>query len=168
MTEPIWLQYARKQIGIREIPGPRHSAGVMGMVKRARDWLGIAVNSDEVPWCGTFVADCMIAAGFPRPRGAIAVRAKWWLNFGHKLPMNDRPPLGAIAVFGRQGGGHVGFVVAWHTNGDLDILGGNQGNAVNVRRFPKARLVGLRWPTNAVPMALAPLSGGAKGTTGEG
>lgn len=157
MTEPAWLKAARSQIGVREIPGPRHSPGVMGMVARAAGWLGIPVRDDETAWCGTFVASCIATAGFKPPRGAVGVRASWWGGWGEALSVTaTRPPLGAIAVFTRQGGGHVGFEVGVHADGDLDILGGNQGNAVNIRRFPRARLTALRWPPGAAMAGPAP------------
>jgi hypothetical protein len=41
----------------------------------------------------------------------------------------------------------VGFVQSVNADGSLNILGGNQGDAVNVRRFPRDRLIALRWPT---------------------
>lgn len=163
MKRPTWLKAAYSQIGVREIPGPANSRGVMAMVERAKGWLGISVTADSVPWCGTFVASCMAIAGFKPPRGAIGVRAKWWATWGESVGTTaTRPPLGAIAVFDRAGGGHVGFVVAVHDNGDFDIIGGNQGDAVNIRRFPRSRLLALRWPSGVPHAETAPW---AKGKT---
>ena len=169
MTEPAWISYARRQIGIRETPGTANEPRVMAMAKRAARWLGAAYAADSVPWCGLFVADCMAAAGFTPPRAFVGLRAKAWSGWGIACSVfATRPPLGAIAVFGREGGGHVGFVVGAHSNGDLDILGGNQGDAVNIRRFPRARLIALRWPAGVAmgePVAWAGSAGTA--TTGE-
>ena len=47
-----------------------------------------------------------------------------YLSWGEKL---DRPVLGCVVVFTRDGGGHVGFVVGKSTSGNLLVLGGNQG-----------------------------------------
>jgi len=169
IPEPKWLSIARSKIGVREIRGPQHSPGVMGMVQRASGWLGIRVTDDETPWCGTFVAACFADAGYKPPRGFIGVRAKAWATWGMPCPMPaTRPSLGSVAVFGRDGGGHVGFVVGVHSNGDLDILGGNQGDAVNIRRFPRSRLLALRWPLGAAmgePVTWA--SARTQQTTGE-
>lgn len=66
-------------------------------------------------------------------------------------------PLGAIAVFGRTGGGHVGQVVGVYANGDLDILVANQGNAIDIRRFPRYRLIAFRWPADHPIGPAAPL-----------
>jgi uncharacterized protein (TIGR02594 family) len=134
------LIYARGHIGLREIPGPRHAPGIMAMVRRAARFLGIDVNSDETPWCGTFVADCMwTGSGITPPK--IAVRAKAWATWGRPIA----PCLGAVLVFGRQGGGHVGFYVA-EDDTAFHVLGGNQGNAVSITRIAKTRLEACRWP----------------------
>lgn len=45
--------------------------------------------------------------------------------------------------------GHVGFLVG-ETDGDVLLLGGNQSDAVTVAAFPKSRLLGLRWPQEAL------------------
>jgi hypothetical protein len=50
-----------------------------------------------------------------------------------------------VAVFGRDGGGHVGFVVG-ESAAHLHILGGNQSNSVSIAPIAKRRLLGLRWP----------------------
>ena len=165
MTDPKWLTYARWQVGTREAPGPANEPRIMAMAKRAVGWLGITFTADSVPWCGLFVADCMAVAGFKPPRGFVGVRAKAWASWGINA---GRPLLGAIAVFGREGGGHVGFVAGVYPNGDLSILGGNQGDAVNERRFPRDRLIALRWPAGVALGAMAPIVAGAGvKTTGE-
>lgn len=140
----------------------------MAMVGRAAGWLGIKVTDDETAWCGTFVSACLATAGFKPPRGAVGVRARWWGGWGDPLSLTERPPLGAIAVYSRPGGGHVGFVVGMTPQGDLIILGGNQGNAVTEARFarndPRLKLVALRWPAGVpraapVPWVSGPVAG---------
>jgi uncharacterized protein (TIGR02594 family) len=110
----------------------------------------------------------MHAVGFKPPRAFVGLRAKAWANWGVALSTTaTRPPLGAIAVFGRDGGGHVGFVEGVYGNGDLAILGGNQADAVNVRRFPRTRLIALRWPAGVALVDAAPFASGGTATTGE-
>jgi uncharacterized protein (TIGR02594 family) len=164
-----WLTEAYRLIGTREVPGAANNPVIMSWGNRlGARILGIAYTADSVPWCGLFAAHCVAQAGHKPP--PIAIRAKAWASFGFALPLTTtRPPLGAIAVFTRKGGGHVGFVVAVHSDGDLDILGGNQADAVNVRRFPRARLIALRWPTGAPMADPAPWAARAtQATTGEG
>jgi uncharacterized protein (TIGR02594 family) len=168
MTDPKWLAEARRLVGTREVPGGANNPVIMAWGNRlGAKVLGIAYTGDSVPWCGLFVAHCVTAAGLKPP--PIAIRAKAWGGFGTALSTTaTRPPLGAVAVFSREGGGHVGFVVGVHQGGDLSILGGNQKDEVNVRRFPRIRLSALRWPAG-VPLAdPAPWIGGpGVKTTGE-
>lgn len=57
MTEPVWLTLARAQIGVREIVGPKHSPIIMGWLQEVgAKALGVKVNDDETPWCGSFMA----------------------------------------------------------------------------------------------------------------
>jgi uncharacterized protein (TIGR02594 family) len=168
MTDPKWLAHARTLVGTRETPGPANNGRIMGWAARARAWLGAAYAGDSVPWCGLFVAECMAAAGFTAPRAFVGLRAKAWASWGIAIGTKaTRPPLGTIAVFGRDGGGHVGFVEGVYGNGDLSILGGNQADAVNVRRFPRTRLIALRWPAGVMLADSAPFVSGGTATTGE-
>ena len=64
---------------------------------------------------------------------------------------------GCIVVFTRDGGGHVGFVVGQDKVGSLMVLGGNQGDAVNVKAFPRSRATAYRWPMGLPADVGAPL-----------
>jgi uncharacterized protein (TIGR02594 family) len=143
MADPRWLAYARTLIGVREIPGAKHSSVIMGWIKKlGAKALGIAVRDDETPWCGTFCAHVMQEVGILPP--PIAVRASAWGLWGRQL---IGPRLGCVLVFVRQGGGHVGFYVG-EDKTHYHVLGGNQGNAVSITRIAKDRLSakGMRWP----------------------
>lgn len=155
-----WLMTARQLVGISEVPGPGNHPTIMNWGNRlGAKVLGIAYGADSVPWCGLFMAWCIAEAGLKPP--PIAIRAKAWASWGQDCGMTaTRPPLGAIAVFGRDGGGHVGQVTGVYRNGDLLILGGNQGDAANERRFKRARLIALRWPTGAAWAGTAPWADG--------
>lgn len=144
-----WMPYARSLIGVRELPGARHSATIMGWIKAlGAGKLGITVRDDETAWCGTFVAHVMDRHKLPLTerdnpkRNIIAVRAKAWLDWGRVLV---GPRYGCVLVFGRQGGGHVGFYVG-EDDTHYHVLGGNQGNAVSIARIAKNRLLGMQWP----------------------
>ncbi|HEX8382463.1 MAG TPA: TIGR02594 family protein [Sphingomonas sp.] len=141
--EPAWLLAARAKLGTREAAGSANSSTIMGWAKRLGSKIvGMAYNADSVPWCGLFVATCFHEVGIAPV--SIAVRAKSWATWGARL-RPDRLAPGAVLVFERQGGGHVGFYVgedaaAYH------VLGGNQGDAVTVTRIAKDRLFASRWP----------------------
>ena len=82
-----------------------------------------------------------------------SLMARSYLDWGQAL---EDPHTGAVAVLSRGSDpslGHVGFLVGL-TASDVVLLGGNQGDAVSVRAFPRARLVGLRWPSGPAAGAL--------------
>lgn len=154
-AEPAWLRAARAKLGTREAPGKANSPTIMGWIKRlGTKVLGTIVNDDATPWCGTFVAVCMIEAGLPA--APIAVRAKAWATWG--LPVTPR--LGCVLVFAREGGGHVGLYVGEDAN-RFYVLGGNQGDKVSIAPIAKDRMIASRWPmgvpsaTKAVQMTSA-------------
>jgi uncharacterized protein (TIGR02594 family) len=144
--EPAWLTEARSLMGTKEIPGPSHNSWIVERWARlGASWF----NDDETPWCGLFVAHCMQVAGHPYPAKGQFARALAWNDWGK--PCGSI--LGAVAVFGRTGGGHVGFLVG-ESSDRLYVLGGNQSNAVNIMPIAKTRLVGLRWPAS-LPLGTA-------------
>jgi uncharacterized protein (TIGR02594 family) len=147
MTEPAWLTTARGYLGLAEIPGKDTAPAI-------RRWL-IALKAkwtdDETPWCGVFVAECMRANSIDLPSGWPAARG--WLKWGVTLPS---AVVGAVVVYSRPGSswsGHVGFVVGRDQAGNVQTLGGNQGNRVSVLPFAPDRVLGYRWPP-AVPVPL--------------
>jgi uncharacterized protein (TIGR02594 family) len=141
MSDPRWITYAKTLVGTRETAGPKSNSTILSWAAgKAKAFLGIAYTDDATPWCGLFVAECIAAVGL-RPI-SIAVRASSWAAWG--LPMKEGA-VGAVLVFKRPGGGHVGFYVGEdHTH--YHVLGGNQSDAVNVARIEKARCVAIRWP----------------------
>lgn len=142
-NDPAWLTAARAKLGTREAPGPANNPTIMGWAKRlGTKALGMVFNADSVPWCGLFVATCVSEAGLPT--APIAVRASAWSFWGVPIAADKLAP-GAVLVFQRPGGGHVGFYVgedaaAYH------VLGGNQGDCVSITRIFKSRCVARRWP----------------------
>lgn len=138
MSEPRWLQTARRYIGIKEIPGRKHNSFISDWLAKLGAWW----RDDETPWCGTFVAECIKQAGLPLPEHWY--RAKAWAGYGSNLRSTRVAP-GAILVFARTGGGHVGFYVS-EDRTHYHVLGGNQGNAVNIAKIEKVRCIAIRWP----------------------
>jgi len=140
--EPVWLRDARRYMGIKEIPGPKSNPVITGWAKRMGGWVASFYVDDDIPWCGLFVNN-EIAVTLPNePLLANPLGALNWNKFGTAL---DVPALGAILVFRRDGGGHVGFYVG-EDETHYFVLGGNQSNSVSITRIAKSRLVGIRWP----------------------
>lgn len=144
--QPSWMAHAWAQFGAREAPGGANNPVI---VELYRDAGHASVSRDSVPWCAAFVGACLKRAGIT---GTNSLLARSYLKWGEPAQSAD---WGAIAVLSRGSdprAGHVGFVVG-ETAHDLYLLGGNQSDAVNVAKFPKSRLLGLR---TANAMALAP------------
>lgn len=139
-----WLNEARKHIGVKEIPGSVSNAWIVALWAKDK-WLG--TDDSKVAWCGAFVRHCMDAAGVASPK--TYYRAKDWLNWGTPL---TKPIEGCVVVFERKGGGHVGFVVGKDKAGNIMVLGGNQGDAVNIKPFGLDRDPQYRWPNALPPM----------------
>lgn len=136
-----WMKIAKNLLGTDEVPGPGSNPVI---VKWAKDMGGFTAKyytSDDIPWCGLFVGHCIYEAKIP-----VTIEnplyARDWNDFGTKCS----PCFGAIMVFSRDGGGHVGFYVSEDSDA-YHILGGNQSDSVNVTRVAKGRLLGARWPT---------------------
>lgn len=139
MDEARWLKEAWREFGQAERSGARANPRIVALF---RDAGHPSVTRDEVAWCAAFCGACLERAGV---RSARSLMARSYLAWGKKL---GKPRVGAIAVFSRGRNpalGHVGFWLG-ETEKDVVLLGGNQGNAVSVARYPKSRLLELRWP----------------------
>lgn len=137
LTEPAWLAVARSLIGTREIKGPKHEPLILKMWKAIKRG---GIQNDETPWCAAAVGYCLEAVGLLSSRYE---SARSYLTWG--IPIAS-PIVGCVVVFERDGGGHVGFVVGCDDAGRLLVWGGNQGDAVNIRAFDRARAIAFRWP----------------------
>jgi uncharacterized protein (TIGR02594 family) len=114
----------------------------MDWLKRDGRSLG---DPSKDPWCGDFVETCIRIALPSEPLlGALGTNPYWarnWLLFGQAV----QPIIGAVLIFERGPGGHVGFAIG-HDYRNFFVLGGNQSDAVTIARIAKSRLLGARWP----------------------
>lgn len=136
-----WMPIARGELGVHEIPGQANNPRIMEY--QATTTLPANMRCDETAWCSCLVNFCVTKSGH---KGTNRANARSWLEWGRPI---ETPEPGCIAVFMRgdhPAQGHVGFVVGV-VGDDLLILGGNQGNAVSIHRYPRSRLLGLRLPT---------------------
>jgi uncharacterized protein (TIGR02594 family) len=143
MHEARWLNEAWRELGEAERAGARENPRIVAMF---RDVGHPEVVRDETAWCAAFCGACLERAGIASTRSLLA---RSYLKWGASL---IAPRIGAIAVLTRgsdPGKGHVGFWLG-ETDDDVILLGGNQKNAVSVQRFPKSRLLALRWPGTGV------------------
>ena len=136
-----WIDAGSRYIGLAEIKGGKHNPKILEWWKLiGASWF----KDDETPWCGAFVGGVLAENGFNVLPGGKGASARAWNDYGVKL---DKPAVGCIVIFSRDGGGHVGFVVGKDQKGNLMVLGGNQGDSVNIKPFSTSRVIGYRWPS---------------------
>jgi len=137
---------ARSYIGTTEGLGPADNPAILEMYASVgHDW----VEHDSVAWCAAFVGHCLEQAGI---RSTRKLTARSYLNWGVPIEIADAKQ-GDIAVIPRGRSswqGHVFFIDriegAWVWG-----LGGNQSNAVNIKRYPVSKLLGVRRAGNGAP-----------------
>lgn len=137
--EPPWLEIARRELGVKEIPGSKSHPRILQYHQATR----LHAQDESVPWCASFVCWCLEQAGVRSTRSAAAAS---YATYGRPCELVD----GAIVVFGKAdsdagGSGHVAFLVGMEGD-NVWVLGGNQGNAVSIAKRPKSRIVAVRWP----------------------
>lgn len=141
-----WIAEANSALGRHEA---RDRSWLMDWLKRDGRSLG---DPSKNPWCGDFVETCIRVALPDEPLlGALGTNPYWarnWLMFGQEV----QPITGAILVFERGSGGHVGFALG-QDDTHFYVLGGNQSDAVTIARIARARLLGARWPATVPPRA---------------
>jgi len=142
-NEPNWLRIARSYMGLREYRGSSHNKKILQWWKD----IGLGgIKDDETAWCAAYVGGVLVEAGLPSTKSGLARSYDKW---GKKL---KRPAVGSIVTFWRESPrswkGHVGFVVGKDQKGRIMCLGGNQGNATNIKAFSHARVANFVWPVN--------------------
>lgn len=142
MHDAPWLKEAWREFGETERGGTRENARIVALF---RDAGHPEIARDEVAWCAIYVGACLERTGLRATRSLLA---RSYLEWGTALA---EPRPGAVAVLSRgrdPSKGHVGFWLG-EAGADIVLLGGNQSNAVSVARYPKSRLLALRWPDAA-------------------
>lgn len=147
MNELPWIDRARQYLGLQEDTRRlHHNEQLLDMLESMGSFNGEARawwDDDETPWCGLFV-------GYALGLSQRYVVKEWYRAsaWGDSLMTSlPRPAYGCIVTFTRNGGGHVGFVVGRDQQGNLMVLGGNQGNAVSIAPFAESRATGYYWPS---------------------
>lgn len=149
MAELPWMEWAKGELGTKEVPGRGSNARIIEYRKLA----GIALDGDDsdVPWCKIFVNAAFRQANLPIEANAMALSITKDPNFVEL----DGPSPGCVVVYWRgnphSGTGHIGFYVGENAQGTRILtLGGNEGDMVKQAWFPKNSrafgLVGYYWP----------------------
>ncbi len=143
VVKPIWLTVAEAFTGLAEIPGKASNPLIL---RWAADLGAPAYTDDDEPWCALSMNRVMTACGLEASakRGSYdLLRAKSFANWG--IPVE--PTLGAVLVFARPEGGHVGLYLGERADA-FYVLGGNTRNAVGAAWISKDRLIACRWPND--------------------
>ena len=142
-----WMTEAKITLSRHEA---RDRSWLMNWLKRDGRSLG---DPSKNPWRGDFVETCIRVALPDEPLlGALGTNPYWarnWLLFGQ----NAKPTPGAVLVFERGSGGHVGFAMG-QDDTHFYVLGGNQSDAVTITCIAKSRVLGARWPVTFSPRLL--------------
>jgi uncharacterized protein (TIGR02594 family) len=132
------LKVALSQYGVKEITGRNHNKTIVDYAKESGfEW----VNDDETPWCSIFINWVAFKACLERTKSAVA---RSWLKVG--VPVLS-PETGDVVVFKRGNStwqGHVGIYISEAENSQINVLGGNQSNAVKISSYDKKDLLGYR------------------------
>ncbi|BDW86430.1 TIGR02594 family protein [Roseicyclus marinus] len=142
-------EIARGYIGTTEGPGPENNPVIMEMYASVgHDW----VEHDSVAWCAAFVGHCLERAGI---RSTRQLTARSYLDWGVPVEIAEAQP-GDIGIIPRGTSswqGHVFFIDRIEGQWVWG-LGGNQDDAVNVKRYPVAKLLGVRRAGNVAPSVM--------------
>jgi uncharacterized protein (TIGR02594 family) len=134
---PRWYVTASQELGVSEIVGLDNNRRIL----EYHSCTSLLAQTDEVPWCSSFVNWCMKQSMI---RGTHSAAARSWLSWGYEC----EPTVGCVVILERgsnANSGHVGFLV--EDDGPfIHLLGGNQGNKVSVAKFAKNKVLGYRWP----------------------
>ena len=137
---PRILTEILKLYGTIETPGPESNPLILSWAKEIG--LEHVYKDDEIPWCGLTVAYAAAQAGWDyAPRGN-SLWARNWLAWGNPVALGQEM-LGDVLVFMRGSAGHVAIYVGEDAD-HFHILGGNQGDEVNIKRKLKSELLSGR------------------------
>lgn len=139
---------AARFLGVKEAAGLANNPLVVAMLQIADR----SVTTDATPWCAGFVGFVCWLLDLPRSK---SLAARSWLTVGKAVALSDARPGFDVVILRRGNGpqpgaevtsgapGHVGFFAAFDGT-HVAILGGNQGDAVSIAKFPASHVLGVR------------------------
>jgi uncharacterized protein (TIGR02594 family) len=100
---------------------------------------GVNMDPETSAWCAAFVNASLMQSGVKGSGSQLAKSFEKWGN------PTKTPQKGDVVVLkfgnGRQ---HVGFFDSFNPDGSVNVLGGNQGNSVSIKRYNINSVVGFR------------------------
>lgn len=149
-----YLRAAFSKLGLSEIAGPRDEPQIIAMYAACGH---PEAKHDEIAWCAAFVGWSLHEGGLANTGSLLAIS---YAHYGAPLDKHKPIPRGAIAVWHREGGNHVNFVLA--DNGTtVTCIGGNQSNGrgggVTISDRRKDEAVAYRMPPGVAQPAPKPM-----------
>ena len=114
--------------------------GSSNVVAEARRYLGGNPTGRGRLWCARFMNMVLQHSGL---HGTGSDMARSFASYGRRV---SGPQIGAIAVMGRRGGGHVGVVSGIDPSGNPIVVSGNHAHRVAESVYPRARIYAYVMP----------------------
>ena len=116
--------------------------GSSGIVDTARRYLGGNPTGRSSLWCARFMNMVLQQTGH---RGTGSDMASSFARYGTRV---SGPQVGAIAVMGRRGGGHVGIITGVDAKGNPIMISGNSSHRVRETPVSRGRIYAYVMPSN--------------------
>ena len=121
---------------------PSGGFGSSNLVAEARRYLGGNPTGRGSLWCARFLNMVLQREGY---HGTGSDMARSFASYGQRIA---GPQVGAIAVMGRRGGGHVGIISGIDAQGNPIMISGNNGNRVREAPVSRGRIYAYVMPTS--------------------
>jgi uncharacterized protein (TIGR02594 family) len=115
-------------------------SGASNVVATARRYIGGNPTGHGSLWCARFMNMVLQQSGY---HGTGSNFARSFASYGRRV---SGPQVGAIAVMGRGGGGHVGIVSGIDARGNPIVISGNNGNRVREAPISRGRIYAYVMP----------------------
>lgn len=143
-VEEPWMQEISKFMSLHEV---RDNAELSRWLKSDGKTLG---DPAKLPWCGDAAITALVKT-LPRERLPKSLEANpyWARNFAKFGKSAGKGCYGAVLVFSRGKGGHVGFAVGYDpVKNRYRVRGGNQGDMIKDSWIDGKRLLAARMPSS--------------------
>ena len=120
---------------------PQANFGSSNVVAEARRYIGGNPTGRSSLWCARFMNMVLQRSGH---HGTGSDMARSFASYGQRV---SGPQIGAIAVMGRRGGGHVGVVSGIDASGNPILVSGNNRNRVVEAPISRGRVYAYVLPT---------------------
>jgi uncharacterized protein (TIGR02594 family) len=116
------------------------SGSSSSLVMEARQFLGTKPSGMGSLWCARFMNMVLEKTGH---KGTGSAMANSFASYGTRI---SGPQIGAIAVMGRRGGGHVGIITGIDSSGNPIMISGNNRNSVREAPVSRGRIYAYVMP----------------------